>query len=478
MQQSTDRAIPKASMVSSFFRQVQSDESNDVPVASFDELGVLNAVIDDGTEGELDALYVDAEFTLHQMKVVVSISKLEHVAKAQLGEVSMSLSSAISGESELSFGLQNIRIVDLSTTKTVYEEVVSTLQGNEEESAFRLNLCLNRMGDRELVAKLQAHRVIVAFPFILELLKLLSGRRQPTLVANDVILTQSLSGSVNLFYDANECGRQQSYSDSSTFLQVNGGEHPFSSDVSSLLKSTWKRRQQTKSLVVDIDLRAPEVVIPTQVTDKDSSLLVLDLGRLRFRYGGHTADSRVLEWFEEHHERAERYRENCDRTHESPCTKEPLESGELLLTDFCVAISNHQAVLDGRTPEDYMLAPTSVKVVFGLHQHGDGASIFCCGTLPSISLVVAPKSLLVLRQVTLCLRGINSDVEAARTSLSRVVSASDPGDGYQSHCNSQNVQLFVDASLTRFSLRLATSKFQTFDCCLAKLGVKSSWNVI
>jgi len=253
-----------------------------------------------------DSKLCSIHFVLGSLRINLN-SDLRPVTSFNMGKVAAAFKAHADGSFVSSLRVSSLDITDMVTPKSLYPSVLSSLHKETKagvyEDIFSIELSKTKEGDQKLSAKLVSFQA-VSSPMLLKELKRFFTASYGTRPVNrsvkqNPILAKSISGSVDLFYDANEGTDIQPPSNTAN----NEGESsaPGTSTFSDALIEAWKAKAETKaSWAVDLNIRAPILVLPENCVHRSSDVLVLDLGHLQLQYGKIEAAPEIQKWFSEH----------------------------------------------------------------------------------------------------------------------------------------------------------------------------------
>ena len=341
-----------------------------------------------------DSKLCDINFVLNAMKINLTSYDLRHLAALEMGTVSVDFEAAANGAYAFNFDLFDLEVQDRVTPNSLFPSVLRSIDKrvgskDKESGAFNLHLSKTKTGDQKLQLKLAEFEAVASQILFRELKGFVS--KPPVKASNEKanpILAQSISGSVDLFYDANE-GEGLKQLVRSTELNDRPSQAATTvSDFSNVVFDAWKEKTETKaSWVIDIDVKAPVVTIPEKCNDPRANLLVFDLGHLTLKYGKIEAAQKVLQWF------VENPKEN------SP--KPTVDSGNLSINDltFKAGKANEwrrlldSTIVDDINRDSAIIEPISVVLDFGIGSTSSQESPRICsiGVIPTISLKLSPE---------------------------------------------------------------------------------------
>jgi hypothetical protein len=375
------------------------EQEDEPPVhLSLEELKQLESMSkEEFSDPELskDSKLCDIKFVLGAFKVNLTSYDLRQVAALKMGAVSTDFVASADGAYGFQFKLSDLEVFDLATPNSLFPSALRSLEDSHtgpksprttKDGAFNLNLSKTKTGDQKLLVKLAAFEA-VASPILFREVKrffAVSVGSTTKQSKQNPLLAQSLSGSVDLFYDADEGAMAQQ-----NYLSTESNTVPAPSavsDFSNVLIDAWKEKTETKSAwVMDVDIKAPVLVVPERCSDPSANVLVFDLGRLQLKYGKINPAPKVIDWFDDH-----------------PRSTNPdtiLDVGSLDVSDltFLVGRANQwRQMLQKKTGEfesdAAVIEPIAMSLDFGVESrhHEDVPRVCGFGVIPSISLRLSP----------------------------------------------------------------------------------------
>lgn len=394
---------PKSTSPSEVFEHEENEPPIHLSVEELKELEVMSKEQFEDPELSKDSKLYDVKFVLNALKVNLTSYDMRHIAALEMGAVSIDFAAVANGAFDFSFNLLNLEIQDRVTPNSLFPSVLKSLPASQRDAAFHLRLSKNKSADQRVELKLAAFEAVASHVLFREFQHFISSSTsapQLTGKRKNPILAQSVSGSVDLFYDADQGSSLQLYPtvvEDEEFMPLtsprgfNLVSHPSkattkSTDLSNALVDAWKEKTATKATwIIDVDIRAPVIFIPEKCNDPRASILVFDLGHLKLTYGKIDTPSRVVSWFNDH-----------PRVSESELT---LDSGNMAVNDltFKVGKANDWRLLatgaGGVNSESSIIDPISLSLDFGVESttQVEESPRFCCiGVIPTISMRISP----------------------------------------------------------------------------------------
>jgi hypothetical protein len=338
-----------------------------------------------------DSKLYDVKFILSSFKVNLTAYDLRHLAALDMGTVSADFNASADGAYAFKFMLASLEVKDMVTPNSLFQSVLRSTGANTvsqgatplKDEVFKVHMEKTKTGDQQLFVRL-AQFEMVASPILLREVKRFFSDSSYNVSSNrNPLLAQSLSGSVDLFYDADEGSKPlQSFG-----ITEDKSYHaaPQTNDLSNRLIDAWNDKKETKAKwVMDVDINAPVVIIPEKCSDPLATVLAFDLGRLKLHYGKINAAQQVEEWL----------LENPRQTRGDIIR----DSGSLEISDltFMVGKANYWHRLlqkKGQDDDSAVVEPISISLDFAVESvQGEDMSRVCCfGVIPTISLKLSPS---------------------------------------------------------------------------------------
>lgn len=384
--------------------QLEEDPPIHLSVDELKELESMNKEHFEDEELSVDSKLYDANFVLNSLKINLTNHDMLHLAVLEMGAVTVDFKAAADGAFSFDFDLANLEIQDRVTRNSLFPSVLKSIESQKDMSAFNLHVSKARNGDQKLKAQLAAFEAIASHLLFKELKRFVAvsakgpssrGKRQ------NPILAQSMSGSVDLFYDADQGASAQmmqskgptdgeydvTYPVGVTVVE-NTQQRSATSDISNVLVDAWKEKMAKRTTwVVDIDIKAPVVLIPQKCNDPRASVLVFDLGRFKLTYGRIDPATKVAAWFDENPRIIE---EGSELTH---------DSGNISVSDLTFKVaraSDWRFMLEENVEsnsETSVVDPISVSLDIGVESliHSiDPPRICCIGVIPIVGMRMSP----------------------------------------------------------------------------------------
>jgi len=275
-----------------------------------------------------DSKLCDLKFGLLSLKVDLILPNDQMLASLAMGAVSSSFAANADGSFSFDFSLSSLQIDDRITVTSTFPSVVRTipqqlLQSSSSKvsasrQAFQIMLDRTRNGDSHLVVRGAAIEVVTSPVFIMGMSDFCKAAAAATannshvsdhsmiLPSNNPFLQESVSGTIDLFFDSNE---GKSYHFTSTpqlsttqrsILDSGTNEDAFirmSDNLSKALAGAWKdKKRAQRKWTVDLEIHAPILVVPENCTDPQATVLVLDFGRIAMKSKKKTS-KKIAIWF-------------------------------------------------------------------------------------------------------------------------------------------------------------------------------------
>ena len=346
-----------------------------------------------------DSKLCDIKFVLNSLKIDLIAYDLRNIAALNMGAVNMDFKAAADGAYEFDFDLLDLDIRDGATPKSLFPRVLRTIdnvsssENRRGVGAFNVHLSKNKDGDQRLDVKVAELEAVASQQFLRELKGFVSEAKTTSQKSKqNPLLAQSISGSVDLFYDADEGSRSTAISEPMPYTEAPAPPAASTknvSDFSNLLVEAWKEKTETKAAwTIDIDINAPVIIVPEKCNDPNANALVFDLGHLQFTYGKLEPAVQVKTWFE-------------DNAIASPMDT-ILDSGSLSIRDLTFQVGKNCHLSRSTNPKAppaklsdkaSVIEPISIILDLGIESLGTSNTVrtCCLGVIPTISLKLSPS---------------------------------------------------------------------------------------
>lgn len=374
--------------------EVKQVEEQPAIVLTVEEMRALEEISElDITDKDLskDSILYDMEFVLDSLKLDLVGYDLNHVASLDMGKVSIDFDATVDGAFTSSFELYDLEIFDRTTPNSLFPSVLKMIDRVPETNksrALHLHLSKSSSGDQSLVLKMAEFQLVASKFMARELQQFFqdNSSERPSLskMKANPMLRKSVSGSVDLFYDANlgESIRQLPVAPENVD-DIRANNSPVVKEIlSNKLIDVWKKKSKSKaSWMLDLDVRAPVVLIPDMCNDPQANVLVFDLGNLKINYGKGDPSAPVQKWFDEN-------------PRESLADK-VFEVGTIDVNHLTFSVQKAmplQSADSVETKEPAIIDPIGVVIEFAIEDIGPNFKPRSCflGVIPTISLELSP----------------------------------------------------------------------------------------
>lgn len=357
----------------------------------------------DFSEGNLskDAKLCDVQFVLDALKVDLVAYDLRHVASLEMGKVAVDFDAAMNGAFGFIFDLRDLEIFDRTTPNCLFPSVLRMIDkptGSNHKGAFHFDLSKSSAGDQTVSLKIAPFEAVASRLMMKEMQQFF--QEAPTVKRGSYgrkanpLLAQSISGSVDLYYDAEQGGSSRRFSS----IAANGdapkaapSHHVSKYDLSSALIEAWKEKTEAKaSWIIDIDIYAPVVLVPEVCNDPRANVLVFNLGHLQAKYGKYKPTAQIQGWFDNHPRAA--------------LTEATYDSGNIVIDDLTFGVQKARLLTavsekegsklrDSTVVDSPLMYPTGALIDFAIETIGsEGRDRFCIiGVIPTVSFEVSPS---------------------------------------------------------------------------------------
>jgi vacuolar protein sorting-associated protein 13A/C len=224
-----------------------------------------------------------------------------------LGTTTTTFNSNVDGSYIFESKLASMELHDRVTLESLFPTVMrssTSLEAadNMGSDVFKFSLEKSRTGDQHLMLRLSAFEMVASQMLLVGVKQFftLSGTSYTKKGAQqNATLIRSMSGSVDLFYDADD-GAEEVHIFDSTGGMAAAKEKVSADTLSSALVDAWTNKtEEKKKWTMDCDIHAPVLIIPESCSSQEASVLVFDFGRLKFDYGRGRVEPKVKSWFDE-----------------------------------------------------------------------------------------------------------------------------------------------------------------------------------
>ena len=384
-----------------------------------------------------DSMLCDISFELGSFTVDLVTFAAAPLVSMEMGTVISHFKANADGSFMSTFSLSSFDVHDRITKGSIFPVVIRSLQSSEQDSelytfedAMDFSLCRASNGDQRLEAKMVSFEIVASDSLIKEVKKFLNlahiqvGNVQSNSHAysqstsrSNPLLQYSVSGSSDMFYDANDAigastmmsspgailsdldnlGRHIHVNTNtntvSNSIQANNTQNgPRVSDkLSAAFADAWKSKLEKETVwSVKLDLHAPIIVLPKSCTDPLATTLVVDLGTFHFEYGKNGATPEVENWFSSSSSRSQNH--NHNNYHDIKIDHCSLEMEHFSLI---VAQAGYKDWLQARntgqvshTSSESVIEPVTLKLNVGLENGGKSRKCLF-GVMEQISLSIS-----------------------------------------------------------------------------------------
>ena len=413
------------------------DEDNAPPIElSAEEMQELEAIglntSEEASALSADSILCNINFTLGSFRINLVSYGLQALTSLQMGTVSMGFEAMANGSFQSSLTMASLTIDDMVTARSLFPCVVRSLQAPsvEEGSPFNrgmlqhaLDFSYNKskVGDQHFVLRMVAYEIVASSLLLKEVSDFFSVRSLgsragglKTPQKRNPILQESMTGSVDLFYDA-DFGESDIISPSAVSMHAstsrsgddanlrNSNPHhsttaAMSERLTMAFADAWRSKTKGKTnWTIDVDIHAPILVVPESCTDREAPVLIFDLGNFHFVYGKSEANPDVRKWFSDNPNRIGGSTSAIDH-----CSLDVQKLTFLLSkAGSWTALSNAAAVEataeagSAQVSTTTVIEPVSLSLNIGIENNQlslDKSRKCIFGVLPDITIQVSPSS--------------------------------------------------------------------------------------
>jgi len=239
-----------------------------------------------------DSKLCDIKFELQSFRIDLLKSTLEPIAKFEMGQMVTNFDAKNDGSFNCSFTLSSMQVDDLITQRTLFPKIVQSLQSPSSPSfkyAFEFQLKKGKEEDQDIVIKLVAFQLVPSPQFMNEVKSFFTldspnNGIESSINLSNSELQKSLSSRSDIFSDAMD----------DINISATSVKSLMTDKLSSALSDFWNQKNVRKQTwTMDCDIDAPIIVIPDNVEDSNSAVLVVDMGNLHLMLE-HNSSSKTL----------------------------------------------------------------------------------------------------------------------------------------------------------------------------------------
>eukprot|EP00978_Attheya_sp_CCMP212_P039350 scaffold203794_cov54-Attheya_sp.AAC.2 len=404
---------PRSNEVAS---KASPQDKEDPPITlTIEEVKALEAIsleqaADDGLSS--DSQLCDIKFTLGSFKVNLVSYGMRPLAALQMGTVDASMLANKDGSFGFHFQLSSLEVDDMVTPKSLFPSVLRSLQTSDSSCAFDLHINKSRSGDQDVKLMIVAFEMVSSPMMITEikdfftLSNITTSAPTRSKSLHNPMMAQSMSGSIDLFYDADMGASMANLPKASlvegTAAAAVAAGSMVSDTISSAIADAWKNKNKTKKTwTMDCDISAPIILLPENCTDPQANVLVFDLGNLHFIMGKSNPSTKVHKWFESQSETSGIYHtfDEAQLELKHLCFKVG-RAGDLNRKKF----STKAGTAEETRVSDTVIEPVSLVLNIGIERNKatDSNIPRTCvfGNLPAISFKTSPSQTTRILYVT------------------------------------------------------------------------------
>ena len=424
----------RSSSNSSVGRESDKDEAPPIELSA-EEMQELEAIglntSEEASALSADSILCNINFTLGSFRVNLVSYGLQALTSLQMGTVSMEFEAMADGSFQSNLTMASLTVDDMVTARSLFPCVVRSLQAPSAETgssnkgtlqhALDFSYQKSKTGDQYFVLRMVAYEIVASSLLLKEISDFFSvralgsrGSGFKTPQKRNPILQESMTGSVDLFYDA-DFGESDILSPSVASMQSsprsgdvadmkrgNAQQHSTTAAMSErltmALADAWRSKTRGKtSWAIDVDIHAPIIVVPESCTDREAPVLIFDLGSFHFVYGKSEENPGVRRWFNDNPIQIGGGASAIDH-----CSLDVHELTFLLSkAGSWAALSNSTHVVSAAEEGSAQVAtttviePVSLSLNIGIegnHLSLDKSRKCVFGVLPDISIQISPSS--------------------------------------------------------------------------------------
>ncbi|VEU43387.1 unnamed protein product [Pseudo-nitzschia multistriata] len=373
-------------------KQMIDDEEPPI-VLSVEEMKELEgvSVLDIfGKDMAKDWSYCDVTFVLDAMKIDLVGYDLKHVALLDMGKVTIDFETSMDGAFKTSFDLYDLEVFDRTTPDSLFASVLKKIESDTESNmseAIHLEVTKSPIGDQSVDLKMVGFQLVASKLMAQELQKFFqdsSNGSASMKVKSNPLLRQSMTGSIDIFYDASQGDSfrapqnfEEATDDTKTKMTPEATEI-----LSNKLIDAWKKKSQSEvSWMLDLYVIAPVVIIPEACNDPRANVMVFDLGKLAVKYGKGDPTPEIKRWF--------------DKYPRESLNDKKFEAGTINVKHLTFSVQKAnclQPIHPYQENEAPIIDPISISIDFAIEDIGPNFEPRSCfvGVIPTISSKISP----------------------------------------------------------------------------------------
>ena len=273
----------------------------------------------EGSALSADSILCNISFVLGSFRVNLVSYGLQALTSLQMGTVRTNFEANADGSFESRLTMSSLVVDDLVTARSLFPCVVRSLQTpiGKDAAIGSFNHALDfsygksKIGDKTFVLKMVAYEIVASSSLLKEIVNFFAVRSVgvtrigllSTPQKRNPILEASMTGSVDLFYDADH-GESQ-IMPSSELMSPHAQRTPpttamVSDRLAAALADAWSSKTKSKrAWTIECDIHAPILVIPESCVDREAPVLIFDLGSFNLVYGKGEPCTEVQQWFDD-----------------------------------------------------------------------------------------------------------------------------------------------------------------------------------
>ena len=481
-----------------FGSKSSAEEENSAPITlTMDEMNELESInLDRVTNAELskESHLCNLEFVLGSFKL--NLSTYDRIlASLSLGMTTSLFDANMDGSFTFELKLSTVHIDDSVTANSLYKTIFRNLTAPEglalSENSFEFQFLKSSVGHRHISLKLAAYEMVASPLLVVEIKKFFSLSRSLHKVetcTNHPLLSESFSGSVDLFYDTDEGIEKKSAADVIEEMLVAEAELA-AEKLSSALLQAWRQKvEDKKNFTADFDVYAPIIIVPENCINHVATVLVLDLGHLKVKFGNLVVPKKVGQWSE---------------SNRISIGENQLDPGILSIENLNITLSTTKELLtnDGSShkaqPCNTIIDPISLHFDFGIETSKGLKLPRPCVFGVVSSVIVRVSTAQIARMVTLAKVWLNikyqmsntidinskfgvsilDDEESARPTLGSTPTTDEATTEILTSRIAAATQLFVSLSLQRMSVYCYRNEGDGVEAHLVSVSASSATSI-
>ncbi|CAB9519551.1 protein sorting-associated protein 13A [Seminavis robusta] len=415
----------KKGMLSNLFggkSDTDTEEKQDIiPISlSAEELKELENVgldqLSFGQELSHESKLCRVEFVLGELKINLFNENNSPILGLDMGTASSTFDADQGGTFTFEHSLQSLEVSDHLHSSSLFPKVLRSLVSSkeEEEPAFHVHVSHAKTGDKKLTVKLVPFEIVVAPHLLSEVMDFVKVPSPHKNNDSSSLLPQIEEIKEEVSSSNNDEEKDDGKKDETTTTAANVSSD-YAEDISNALVDAWQKKTKEKTLLtIDLNLKAPILILPENCSDPNASVCVFDLGAFRFQTGlKDDINGKVDKWLEDNPRDASSYdlTNNRDDNKNNPeFTGKVVDHGRIELVNMTLLVGKAEKWREIRSDQDGMMVhnqdesiiePITVRFDFAIESVVASSIPRACvfASIPSSNFKFSPNHLTMTLQV-------------------------------------------------------------------------------